>query len=148
MIAAREIHTMSSTGTKVRANGKANLRRLDKKKLADYDGGKSKLGAVRRQRRKNLIALVSCIGLCLVVYTFANSSRTSSGKKYLRDRLERAKSFKDTIYERHYPKRKPITNSKRYLDPRQLATLPGKEPDEYKGGNGHQRPWGEGEAVF
>ena len=139
---------MPSTSTKVRANGKANLRRVDKKKLADYDGGKSKLGAVRRQRRKNMIALLSCIGLFLVVYTFVNGSKTSSGKKYLRDRFERAKSLKNTIYDRHYPKRKEITSSKRYLDPRQLATLPGKEPDEYEGGKGHERPWGEGEAIF
>jgi hypothetical protein len=144
--------TMSET--KVRTNGKANLRRVDRSKLDDGGTGKSKISYVQRRRRKNLVYIAAAILGLAVAYSFLKS-KNLDGTKYLRERLERAQSLKNAISsvgrlsdERHYPKRKPFTNSNRYLDPRQLATLPGIEPDEYEGGNDNKSPWGEGDDEW
>ena len=139
--------------TKVRVNGKTNLRRVDRSKLDDGGTGKSKISYVQRRRRRFLFySAVTVVGLSLICTTIIRSSKNSNENKYLRDRLERAKSLKNAIADsmgrEHYPKRKPLTISNRYLDPRQLATLPGREPDDYDGGTDNERPWGEGDDAW
>ncbi|KAL7511406.1 hypothetical protein ACHAXN_008604 [Cyclotella atomus] len=139
--------------TKARINGKANLRRVDRSKLDDGGTGKSKISYVQRRRRRNVLyTAVTLVSLALL-YTFIKG-KNPDGNKYLRERLERAKSLKNVISnsvmsdEKRYPRRKPFTNSNRYLDPRQLATLPGKEAEDYEGGNHNKRPHGDGDDAW
>ena len=140
--------------TKARVNGKTNLRRVDRSKLDDGGTGKSKISYVQRRRRRFLFySAVSVVGISLIFTTSIRNSRNPNKSKYLRERLERAKSLKNAITDsiakrERYPKHKPLTNSNRYLDPRQLATLPGREPDDYDGGTDNERPRGQGDDAW
>ena len=72
----------------------------------------------------------------------------------MRDRLSRAQTLRDAVSKRvggrktnEQSKPKQFTNSNRYLDPRQLATLPGEEPESYDGKEG-VRPDGVGDDEW
>ena len=138
--------TMSSAAEALRTNGKSHLRRVDRSKVDDGGTGKSKVSYVQRRRRKNILYTTLTVIGAVFVYTYFKSPKSQTNK-YFRDRLSRAHVLKDAISKRvgregHYPKRKQFTNSKRYLDPRQLATLPGSEPDEYEAGEDNEHPEG------
>ncbi|KAL7478642.1 hypothetical protein ACHAW6_004396 [Cyclotella cf. meneghiniana] len=144
---------MSESTTPPRSNGKANLRRVDRSKLDDGGTGKSKVSYAQRRRRKHIFyAAIAAIGLA-VAYVVVKSSKSSEGNKYLRDRLVRAQTLRDAISQRvgrkvdEQSKRKQFNNSNRYLDPRQLATLPGEEPESYDGKEG-VRPDGVGDDEW
>ena len=139
----------------VRSNGKSNLQRLARSQLDNGGTGKHKVSQVKRRRRRRIVYCAAALFGLTWIYTLVRSSKSRVGTSYLRDGLDRAQRLHYALSrvghshdETHYHPRKPFTNSNRYLDPRQLATLPGKEPDEYDGGDNNTRPWGEGDDEW